>query len=1144
MSIYAQHGKGLKQIKLQKKSKTSLQKAPEILKKELRLSPNESLKKVKQEVDDLGITHEKFQQRFKGIKVEFATYTAHGKSGVLSGLNGRFYDVGKTNVEPKLSKEEAFQIALQHTNAEEYMWEYPDAAKEMNNYQKPEGELVIIPEEVIKTNTARLAYKFDIFAKKPVSRGYLYVDAHNGKVLLFNPIIKHADNFGHAGHTDHAGELTPHVNKLASKKSGIAFLQGLAETRYSGTRNIDARKDADDEYTLNDESRKVYTRNANNQGTSGYPYVVNYTEFTDNDNNWTTAEHSANKDNAALDAHWGAMMTYDYFLDKHNRNSFDDNGASIRSYVHVSTNYDNAFWNGAVMSYGDGSSNGDEGNGGFDALTSIDVAAHEIGHAVCTNTADLLYQRESGAMNEGFSDIWGAAVEHFAKGNGNDMAPDVTVWLIGDEIDRRTGSAALRSMNDPKSLRQPDTYGGQYWIDPNCAFPSYFNDYCGVHTNSGVLNYWFYLLTAGGSGTNDIGSNYNVAGIGMTKAAKIAYRLEANYLSQTSTFEDARAGSIAAATDLFGADSPEIYSVMTAWYAVGVGDLCFLDAPSNIEATNLADNGFTLTWNAIPEAASYTIETVASVDGIFTPAAVTVTTNSITFDTLEPGSEYTCTITANCSEGGDGESESITVTTTGTAPIRYCPSKGNNVSDEYIGRVQLGDIDNSSDGGDGYSNFTDISTDLAKETPNTITITPVWTGTVFSEGYGVWIDYNHDGDFDDPNETVWTKAPSRDTPVGTTFSVPEDAVLGATRMRVILRFFDTPNPCDATFSYGEVEDYTVVIKPAPDTEAPSTPSNLIVSNITQNAAKLTWTAATDNVEVTGYDVFLDGNLVGSTADTSYNFADLDARTTYRCSVKAKDAAGNISEESKEASFKTLPDAGDYCESKCTSTKLGWIDYVGLGNMSKSSGNDGGYANYTNHVATIGKDRSMLLSVSAGFPNGGNQMFFGVWIDFNHNGVFDKHEKVMSNASRESGIRSTSIAVPANAKLGKTIMRVIMRYNAEPKVGCGTFNYGEVEDYMVNIVNKTTNNTIGLTATNEKLSDISVYPNPVSNILNLRLKASNNNAKTFKVINVLGKVVKSGTLKSTQLNINNLNSGLYILEVTDGLKVFKQKFIKK
>ena len=123
----------------------------------------------------------------------------------------------------------------------------------------------------------------------------------------------------------------------------------------------------------------------------------------------------------------------------------------------------------------------------FDALTSLDVAAHEIGHAVTSNTANLAYRRESGGLNEGFSDIWGAAVEHYGKGNGNDASPDADAWLIGEEIDRRSGVSALRSMSNPNSRSQPDTYGGSFWKNPNCGTPTQANDYCGVHTNSGVF---------------------------------------------------------------------------------------------------------------------------------------------------------------------------------------------------------------------------------------------------------------------------------------------------------------------------------------------------------------------------------------------------------------------------------------------------------------------------------------------------------------------------------------------------------------------------------------------------------------------------------------------------------------------------------
>lgn len=518
-------------------------------------------------VDELGMTHMTFQQAYKGTPVEFGKLKVHfDKNGLAQTISGEYVNVADLSVQPGVTATAAFAQAKKAIpSAQSWMWDYPAAAREMN-YSKPTGDLVVLP-GMGENASPKLAYKFDMFAASPGARGMTYVDAQSGDILFYNAIIKHFDNAGHDG-AEH-GFCIDTVFEAVEEKTAM-YATGTAATRYSGSRSITTGTSGGN-YILADTGRKIYTRDAVNQSQQGYPYVNNYAQFTDNDNNWTSAEHAPGKDNAALDAHWGAERTYTYFQNKHNRNSYDGNGAQIRSYVHVDNNYDNAFWNGSVMSYGDGSSNGNEGNGFFDALTSLDVAAHEIGHAVTSFTADLAYQRESGGLNEGFSDIWGAAVEQFAKGNGNDAAPAAKVWLIGDEIDRRSGSAALRSMSNPTALGQPDTYGGQYWKNPNCGTPTFNNDYCGVHTNSGVLNYWFYLAVAGGSGTNDVGSSYSVSGIGMDKAAKIAYRTLNNYLSANSTFANARAAAIQSAKDLYGAGGAEEQAVTNAWHAVNVG---------------------------------------------------------------------------------------------------------------------------------------------------------------------------------------------------------------------------------------------------------------------------------------------------------------------------------------------------------------------------------------------------------------------------------------------------------------------------------------------------------------------------------------------------------------------------------------------
>ena len=789
----------------------SVQNSSKLFKEVFSPSPQTSFTSIKQEQDQLGFTHQKLQQYFNGIKVEFGIVSLHSKDGSVKSLSSEYYPIQEDfDVAPTISNTQAFARALSHIGAQHYMWEYPDAAREMDNYTKPTGELVILPDfnsgrDVADINSYKLAYKFDMFATNPMSRGDLYIDANTGQALFYNAIIKHASTFGHVGETPAIVETEEEYCKRIENEDFFAVVSGTAATRYSGSRTIETRLSGSN-YILEDLGRDVYTRDALNQAPGNtYPYVSNYSQFTDNDNNWTAAEHNnAAKDDAALDAHWGAMMTYDYWQTQHSRDSYNGSGAQIRSYVHVDNNYDNAFWNGSVMSYGDGSSNGNEGNGYFDALTSIDVAAHEIGHAVTTFTANLAYQRESGGLNEGFSDIWGAAVEHFAKGNGSDTNPSAAVWLIGDEIDRRSGSAALRSMSNPTSLGQPDTYGGTYWQNPNCGTPTNSNDYCGVHTNSGVLNYWFYLSVVGGNGTNDIGNAFSVAGIGMTKSAAIAYRTLNNYLSANSTFANARTGAIQAAIDLYGAGGAEEQAVTNAWHAVGVG-------------------------------AAY--------------------------------------------GGGGGGS--------------YCASASTNTNDEYISRVQLGTINNTS-GAQFYSDFTSISTDLTEGQAYTITVTPTWTGTVYAEGYSVWIDYNDDQDFDDAGEQVWSKAASTNTPNSGSFTVPTNTSGTSVRMRVSMKYNGIPTSCE-TFTYGEVEDYTVNLGGAGvDTQAPSVPANLTSSNVTQTTVDLSWTASTDNVGVTGYDVYQGSTNLGTVAGTSTQITGLTASTAYSFRVRARDAAGNIS----------------------------------------------------------------------------------------------------------------------------------------------------------------------------------------------------------------------------------------------------------
>ncbi|WP_430410712.1 M4 family metallopeptidase [Kordia sp.] len=518
-----------------------------------KLDENNTFQSIVVNQDRKGMKHEKMQQYYKGIKVEFGTLIVHSKNNTVKSINGEVYDGIGINLAPSLSAQEAFNKATAHIGAQQYLWSNPAEAAAMN-YAKPTGELVLLPEMNTYSGLLNLAYKFDIYATQPVSRGEVYVDAVTGEILFYNKIIKHHNNEGRE-------MLNNPANLITVKKEETAmFVLGAANTRYSGLRDIETRLETTGEFTLNDDTRSVFTRDAQNIPFGG-GYINNFAEFSDSDNIWSYN----NIDNAALDAHWGAMESYDYWLNVHGREGIDGNGFSMRSYVHVGTNWTNAAWNGSVMSYGDGN------GGNRDAFTCLDIVAHEIGHGVTQFANNLVYARESGALNEGYSDLWGAAIEFRSKGNGDNLNPNIETWQIGEDI---TPGNGIRSMSNPNTFGDPDTYLGANWRPTNtagCPTPSNANDQCGVHSNSGVLNYWFYLLVQGGSGTNDVFDAFNVTGIGMQKAEEIAYLILRDYLTPNSTFLDTRNAGVEVAISLYGSNSPEAIATQDAFYAVNVG---------------------------------------------------------------------------------------------------------------------------------------------------------------------------------------------------------------------------------------------------------------------------------------------------------------------------------------------------------------------------------------------------------------------------------------------------------------------------------------------------------------------------------------------------------------------------------------------
>lgn len=481
--------------------------------------------------DDIGMTHTKYQQYYMGYPVEGAIVILHEKNGFITSINGHWVKDFNGNFNSSVAFKQALEAAKKEVPADNYYWEIPEMENMLKRKEKdasatfyPSPTLVLANKSF--SNSAEdyaLNYKLDIYGDGKHNHKTVYVNATDGSVDF----------------------------SLEQCHDGAA--NGVAETRYSGTQNIITDSINANEYILHDKTRGsgIHVLNANNSFNFGAAV-----EFKDSNNYWNNANAQMNE--AATDAYWGLQMTYDYFDLKHNRKSYDNNDSEVLAYVHVDNNWFNASWNGQFIQFGDGSSN---------PLTHIDVAAHELAHGVTGTSANLVYAYEPGALNESFSDIFGNATEFFAQGTGGS-------WLIG------AANFVLRDMSNPKNYNNPDTYKGQFW-----EFSSFDNG--GVHINSGVQNYWFYLLSEGGTGTNDNGDSYAVSKIGIDTAGSIAYRNLAYYLTVTSQYFDARIGSILSAVDLYGSCSAPVEQVIKAWHAVGVGPDNFTDDFYALSASTL-----------------------------------------------------------------------------------------------------------------------------------------------------------------------------------------------------------------------------------------------------------------------------------------------------------------------------------------------------------------------------------------------------------------------------------------------------------------------------------------------------------------------------------------------------------------------------
>ncbi|MFD9816879.1 M4 family metallopeptidase [Streptomyces sp. NPDC059080] len=324
---------------------------------------------------------------------------------------------------------------------------------------------------------------------------------------------------------------------------------GKGESEFSGTVDLGTTKDGSN-FTLTDGDRGGHKTTNLENGEDGDGKL-----FTNSTDTWGNGKPD-NPETAAVDAHYGAALTWDYYKEVHGRTGIKGDGKGAFSRVHYGDSYVNAFWDDSCfcMTYGDG-----EGNKA--PLTAIDVAAHEMSHGVTSATANLTYSGESGGLNEGTSDIFGTSVEFYANN-----AEDPGDYLIGEKIDINGDGTPLRYMDKPsKDGQSQDNWdsstGG---LDP--------------HYSSGVANHFFYLLSEG-SGAKEIGGvkydsptadGSKVEGIGRDKAEKIWFKALSEYMTSNTDYKAAREATVKAATDLYKADSAEVKGVEAAWNGVAV----------------------------------------------------------------------------------------------------------------------------------------------------------------------------------------------------------------------------------------------------------------------------------------------------------------------------------------------------------------------------------------------------------------------------------------------------------------------------------------------------------------------------------------------------------------------------------------------
>ncbi|HTO14794.1 MAG TPA: M4 family metallopeptidase [Edaphocola sp.] len=494
------------------------------------------------------MTHTRYSQHYKGLRVEYAEIIIHHRNEKIEFINGKLAEGLKIDETPGVSEQDALNAAINYLGGEDniYSWQdsaYEESHKEWKNNPDaksyPTGELLfakINNNQDYTSEQFKLAWKFTITSLSPEFTHEILIDAQSGAIIRDIDVV----NYGH-------GDLS--YNYGTNVYLDTRWRGGLYQ--HYVMRSDDAN------------APKIWTKKHHSTGAFGgynctWPYNISgcTTNAFDSDDEWD--------DEVVTTPHWLGTQAWNYWKEKFNRESFDNKGTEVRILNNMPTKVSSYNPSDDVLRFG-------RLNGAYGGphQATRDIFGHEFGHAVIRYTVSNGHFNgfyESGALGESFADIFGYELERYINGSHLN-------WTLGEdtEIRRRMNNPELSVIYGPNegcndhNKSQPAFYHGPRWYYGNC-------DHGGVHINSGVQNYWFYLLTEGSTNAPEgTWNNVNVNGIGADKARDIVFYNMDNVLMANSDYKDSRIGSILAAHILYGGCSNEKIQTINAWAAVNIG---------------------------------------------------------------------------------------------------------------------------------------------------------------------------------------------------------------------------------------------------------------------------------------------------------------------------------------------------------------------------------------------------------------------------------------------------------------------------------------------------------------------------------------------------------------------------------------------